>query len=64
MRYTWSNHDDDDGKMHIQRHNVSGIALDQALCGVPLRFNRSINAPFALGRKVCEQCLFEAKSDE
>ena len=29
----------------------------QPICGIKLGFNRSINAPFCLGRRVCKKCL-------
>lgn len=50
--------------MHIQRHNVSGVGLWEALCGSPIKFNRTINAPFALGRTICKDCLREFEADE
>lgn len=55
MRYIWQS-----GKrgrvMHIERTNQVGNPTGTALCGIGHRFNRSINAPFALGRKVCKNC--------
>lgn len=42
--------------MHIEEHNRLGNPTGQALCRIKLTFNRSINAPFALGRKVCQRC--------
>jgi len=56
MRYIWEK-----GKprrvMHIQRFDRSGQASMSALCGIDLNFNRTINAPWGLGRKVCKKCL-------
>ena len=46
--------------MHILKaHPAYGYdytPLD-ALCGIRKQFNRSINAPYALGRSVCKNCL-------
>ena len=42
--------------MHIQKFTQIGDALFESICGINLNFNRSINAPFALGRKVCKNC--------
>lgn len=41
--------------MHIARYTPSGEMLFEGLCGRG-RLNRSINAPFALGKKVCAHC--------
>jgi len=43
--------------MHVQQHDRLGEPLFVAICGADLPFNRSINAPFALGRRVCKHCL-------
>jgi len=43
--------------MHIARFTPDGRNTMRALCGVGHNFDRSINAPFALGRKVCNRCL-------
>lgn len=43
--------------MHIAGFDpVTGKAILKAQCGIDLRFNRGINAPFTLGRKVCSKC--------
>ena len=42
--------------MHIQKFNKIGEGIMQALCNIDLPFNRSINTPFALGRKICSNC--------
>lgn len=56
MKYIWQS-DHPRIRMHIQRHDLAGLGLISALCGVDMKFNRSINAPFALGRPVCKHCL-------
>ena len=57
MNYVWVTHHPASKKwVHIQKHNPAGEPLWAALCGIDLPFNRSINAPFALGRKVCQHC--------
>ncbi len=55
MRYIWElgkNH----RVMHISKFTSTGEMLFQSLCGIDHKFNRSINAPWALGRKVCKKC--------
>ena len=42
--------------MHIQRHTATGEMTNEAICGIKHNFNRSINAPFGLGRKICKKC--------
>jgi hypothetical protein len=42
--------------MHIAKHDALGQMLDEPLCPTRLRFNRSINAPWGLGRPVCKRC--------
>jgi len=42
--------------MHIEKYNQVGNPLMVALCEIGHRFNRSINAPFGLGRRVCKNC--------
>ncbi len=58
MRYLWSNVTDPRRRvMHIARFTSSGEMLWQPLCGrVSLPWNRSINAPFGLGRPICRWC--------
>ena len=55
MRYIWEK-----GKprrvMHIEKTDKVGTPLGVAICGIPHNFNRSINAPWGLGRKVCKNC--------
>ena len=43
--------------MHIMKFNKVGEPFFKALCNIKLNFNRSINAPFGLGRKICRNCL-------
>lgn len=48
--------------MHIARHDALGEMLWEPLCGrAALRFDRSINAPWSLGRGVCRDCKARAK---
>jgi len=42
--------------MHIQRTNNAGQPVMEAICGEEHDYNRTINAPFGLGRKVCSNC--------
>jgi len=44
--------------MHIAAFDRAGNMLDKALCG-RRGFNRSINAPWGLGRPRCKDCLRE-----
>ena len=58
-RYIWES-----GKkrrvMHIARLDaVTGHPVG-ALCGINHPFDRSINAPWAMGRPVCKSCKREA----
>lgn len=46
--------------MHIERFTATGQQTMTALCGKVLRFDRSINAPFALGKRVCKRCTSKA----
>lgn len=55
MRYIWEA-GKDKMVMHIMKFSPAGEMSFKALCGVQRNFNRSINAPFALGRKVCKRC--------
>ena len=63
MRYIWET-----GKarrvMHVQAHTVTGEPLMAALCGIDHQFNRSINAPWGLGRKICKNCRRESTEDK
>lgn len=46
-----------DGRvMHIERHDALGNGTMEPLCHVRLAFNRTINAPWGLGRPVCKRC--------
>ena len=57
MNYIWSTHSEArKERVHIQKHLPAGEPIWAALCGIKLPFNRSINAPFALGRKICKHC--------
>lgn len=51
-------------RMHLQRYQSDGTPLLAALCGIRLPFNRSINEPWGLGRKVCRKCLKVRKEEE
>jgi len=58
MTYIWRAQDRTDKIVfHIQTHNHLGHGLNAAICGTLMKFNRSINAPFTLGRPVCRNCL-------
>ena len=46
--------------MHLVRYDRFGFIVG-AICNIKLNFNRSINAPFALGRKICKNCLGKTK---
>lgn len=54
-RYVWSA-----GRgtvMHIARYNAVGECLCEPLCGsTRLPWNRTINAPFGLGKRICKNC--------
>jgi hypothetical protein len=45
--------------MHIMRFTATDGYTDEALCGAG-GFNRSINAPWGLGRPVCKRCRRKA----
>lgn len=55
MQYIW-----EAGKsrrvMHIQKHTIAGQPLMAALCNISHAFNRTINAPWGLGRRICINC--------
>lgn len=55
MRYVWVKGRDQQ-KMHIQVHDQTGRPLMKSLCGSRLPFNRSINAPWTLGKGLCKNC--------
>jgi hypothetical protein len=42
--------------MHIARHTVTGETLFEPLCSTRGPYNRTINAPWGLGRPVCKHC--------
>ena len=42
--------------MHIMKTTNTGEYLSEAICGIKHNFNRTINAPWGLGRKICENC--------
>ena len=52
MRYLWKKGSD---VMHIQKFTRYGKGLDKSLCG-RRDLNRSINAPWALGKPICGSC--------
>jgi NMD protein affecting ribosome stability and mRNA decay len=55
MRYIW--HPDKRPRMHIQFHDDAGRPYNSSLCGIVFpQGHRTINAPFALGQKVCKHC--------
>ena len=43
--------------MHIEKTDMAGNSTMKSLCGTKLPFDTTINAPFALGKKVCKNCL-------
>ena len=57
MRYIW---EADKGRrrvMHIQKFPPTGETMPIiAMCKIGHKFDRSINAPFGLGRKICKRC--------
>ncbi len=59
MRYIWES-----GiarrRMHIERTTKTGESTMTALCGIQHNFNKSINAPWTLGKSVCKNCKTEA----
>lgn len=64
MKYIWES-----GKkrrtMHIMKFSkTTGEPLMTALCEIDHKFNRSINAPFALGLRICKRCEKIAKNDQ
>lgn len=70
MNYIWAtNSEARRRRVHIQAFGRTGLPLEDdngyfvPLCSVRLPFNRSINAPFALGRKICKMCE-KARGDE
>ncbi len=57
MQYIWKPSKRSDARMHIQRWDPAGWGLNASLCGIVYGGGyRTINAPFALGRKVCKHC--------
>jgi len=51
-------------RMHIQQYNRAGIPLSAALCGIKHPFDRSINAPWSLGKGVCKLCSSLAQAEK
>jgi hypothetical protein len=47
--------------MHIERFTVLGDGTMEAMCEIAKPFNRSINAPFALGKRICKKCARAAE---
>jgi len=64
VRYVFATPGAERRVMHIQRHTETGLPLYSPLCSTRLRFNRSINAPFGLGRPVCRHCLRVLESNQ
>jgi hypothetical protein len=64
MRYVFATPGANRRVLHIQRHTATGEVLYAALCGIRLPFNRSINAPWGLGRPVCKRCRKAASNPE
>ena len=57
MRYIWATTDPESRTaVHIQKHNALGEPLWSAFCGIDRNFDRTVNAPWALGRTVCVDC--------
>ena len=50
-------------RMHIQQYRRDGTPLSAALCGIKHPFDRSINAPWSLGKGVCKHCLSLAQAE-
>lgn len=42
--------------MHIMRFTETGEMTTEAFCGIKHKFDRSINAPWGLGRRLCKNC--------
>lgn len=42
--------------MHIERTTMTGEQTFTALCGQRHAFDRTINAPWGLGRRICKKC--------
>ena len=42
--------------MHIAQFDGVGNMTGEALCRIKYFFDRTINAPFGLGRPVCKNC--------
>lgn len=55
MRYLFNGGEPDSEPMHIEQTNILGEPLNKSVCG-KFGFNRSINAPFGLGKKICADC--------
>jgi len=66
VRYIWRSPDTQDiphaaaarQVMHIQLYTATGAETMDSICGrgPAAGFDRTINAPFALGRRVCKFC--------
>lgn len=59
MRYLYRTPGAERRVMHIERMTVTGDETWRPLCNTGGAFNRSINAPFGLGRPRCKRCLAE-----
>ena len=60
MRYIWEARKPR-RVMHIEVTNCIGEGTMRAMCGIPHQFNRSINAPWGLGRRICANCCRKVK---
>lgn len=56
MRYLYRTPGATGRAMHIASYTAAGVMTGGPLCHTSGGFNRSINAPFALGRPVCKWC--------
>ena len=54
-RYVWNPSRDKRRVMHLATFDRNGQMTGHAWCGRG-PFRRSINAPFGLGRRICEDC--------
>ena len=62
MTYIWRAQERRDKIVfHVLKHNHLGHGLNAAICGTPMKFNRSINMPLPnfshRPRPICKNCL-------
>jgi hypothetical protein len=62
MRYLFATPGANRRVMHIAEHDHLGEMTGRPLCSVRLPFDRSINAPWGLGRPVCKHCRRKARN--